>query len=151
MELYILSLFTSYSLRSQETKGASVMGNFPSPFPFITSPKISLERGPRKGKILQISRERKSSCHMSGPRLHPHLTTFNALEVNYPGESIISFLGKGKREPATSERADSSIPTSVTTSLHISKGIVIRHVECHDRPEIPFLIRHLSGNLPACR
>ena len=94
MELYILSLFTSNSLRSQETKGASVMGYFPRIIPLIASPKISPEGGPREGKILQISRERKSSCHMSGPRLHLHLTTFNALEVNYPGESILSFLGK---------------------------------------------------------
>ena len=70
------------------------MGYFPRIIPLIASPKISLEGGPREGKILQISRERKSSCHMSGPRLHPHLTTLNALEVNYPGESILSFLGK---------------------------------------------------------
>ena len=67
------------------------------------------------------------------------------------GRGTSSLHGKGKREPAASERANSRIPTSATASLHISKGIVIRHVECHDRPEIPFLIHHLSGNLPACR
>ena len=70
------------------------MGYFPSHFLLLRAQIISPEGGPREGKILQISRERKSSCHMSGPRLHPHLTTLNALEVNYPGESILSFLGK---------------------------------------------------------